>query len=261
MIDHMPSWAAAGFRSDSFLARASRPILNRIVPEGQTVVIIRSGPGKGLSLPIMPETEKYYWSGTHERHVQDAIVDLLNEGMCFWDIGAHIGFISIIAARQVGESGTVVAFEPMPESRARLTESIRLNGFTNVIVKDYALGDTNETRMLHPPRLDESDAKGTDSRGSTLMWTLDSDRGDNDGISVDCRRIDDLVGEIEPPDLIKVDAEGVEIEVLAGGVKQLARGGTKVIVEMSDAETLERGRSLLPDYRFDLIGANHWLLS
>ena len=55
--------------------------------------------------------------------------------------------------------------------------------------------------------------------------------------------------------------EGVEIEVLASGINLLKRGKTKVIVEMSDAKTLERGRTLLPNRRFDLIGANHWLVS
>lgn len=192
--------------------------------------------------------------------MQDANANLLQEGMCFWEVGAHIGFFSTIAARQVGDSGAVVSFKPMPETRVRLRETIRLNEFHNLTANDCALGDTSETRILHPPKLDESSADPADGRKMTLMWTLDTERGDDDGISVDCRRIDDLVGEIDSPALIKFDAEGVEIAVLAGGINLLNHGDTKVIVDMSDAETLESARALLPDHRFDLLGANHWLL-
>ena len=64
--------ALAGvMRSDSILARATRPFLNRVVP-AEAVVTIRSGAAKSLRLPIMPRTEKYYRTGTHEGHVQDA---------------------------------------------------------------------------------------------------------------------------------------------------------------------------------------------
>ena len=259
--DHMPEWMASGFRSDTALARAARPLLNRMVPEQETVVSIRSGAGKGLSLPVMPKSEKYYWTGTHEQHVQDAMVELLEPGMRFWDVGAHIGFFSIIAARLVGDTGAVMSFEPMPETRARLERSVQLNDFDNVSISEYAIGDTSETGTLHPPKLDDADAGGVEGRKMTLMWTLDAERGDGTGMSVDCRRLDDIADQADPPDLLKIDAEGVEIEALAGGIDLLKLRKTKVIVEMSDRETLERGRSLLPEHHFELIGANHWLLT
>ena len=71
LVDHVPSALAGVMRSDSILARATRPFLNRVVP-AEAVVTIRSGAAKSLRLPIMPRTEKYYWTGTHEGHVQDA---------------------------------------------------------------------------------------------------------------------------------------------------------------------------------------------
>lgn len=259
--DRVPSGVASAFTSNGRLARLARPVLNRLMPTGETVVSVRSGAATGLILPVMPQSEKYYWSGTHERHVQDALVDLLKPGMTFWDVGAHIGFFTLIAARQVGATGSVLSFEPMPDTRRRLEKSIELNGFRNVSISELAIDASSGTRALRPPEPRDSRVAAVDLRGHTPMWTLGESRGDGLEVPVECRRLDEVSDLTGPPDLVKIDAEGAEIDVLASGLDLLRSGTTKVIVEVSDAEGLRRAEALLPERRFVLLGDNHWLVS
>lgn len=258
VVDRMPAPIARRFRADSRLARLVRPALNRMVPDGETDVSIRSGPGEGLKLPVRLKSEKYYWTGAHEPHVQAALEEVLKPGMTFWDVGAHIGFVTVMAARMVGEEGRVVSFEPMPDTAARLRRSVELNGFGNVTVMECAVDDFEGQKTLHPPK--PAGTGDADATGPTVMWTLVDEIGAEGGITVRCRRLDDLAAELGAVDLIKIDAEGAEAEVLASGLELLKRGGTQVIIEISDDETLEKVRSLLPESDFRLLGDNHWLI-
>lgn len=254
----MPAPIARRFRADSRLARLVRPALNRLVPGGETVVTIRSGPGEGLKLPVRLKSEKYYWTGAHEPHVQAALGEILEPGMTFWDIGAHIGFVTVMAARMVGEEGRVVSFEPMPDTANRLSQSVELNGFGNVTVVECAIDDYDGEKTLHPPRAGGEGDSG--SQGPSVMWTLVDEIGAEGGIKVRCRRLDDLAAEHGTPDLVKIDAEGAEADVLASGLALLQRGATRVIIEISDEDTLEQVHRLLPDSDFRLLGDNHWLI-
>ena len=259
-VDLTPARLASSLRSDSLLARSLRPVANRLLPSEETVVTVRSGAAKGLKLPIDPQHEKYYWTGSHEAHVQEAIVRILDPGMCFWDVGSHIGFFTAIAARILGDSGSVVAFEPLPETRNRLQQTIAVNGFSNVTVSGSAVGDSNRSRVLHPPREMVRGCEDLEGPKLTTMWTLMDEWGANGGVEVECETLDALAISQPPPDLVKIDAEGAEIEVLAGGAGLLSRGTTRALVEMTDTRTLERARVLLPDSNFEHVGENHWLI-
>ena len=258
IIDRMPAPVARRFRADSVLARVARPLINRFAPQGETVVTVRSGPGEGLKLPVRLKSEKYYWTGAHEPHVQAALERLLESGMTFWDVGAHIGFVTTMAARMVGDTGRVVSFEPMPETADRLRRSVELNGFGNVTVLQCAVDDFAGEKTLHPPKA--SGEGDIDATQPTVMWTLVDEIGAAGGVTVQCRRLSDVAEQFGAPDLIKIDAEGAEVEVLASGLDLLEQHGSRVIIEISDDETLGRARALLPEATFKLIGANHWLI-
>lgn len=256
----MPAPIAKRFRADSRLTRLVRPFVNRFVPEGETVVSVRSGPGEGLLLPIKLKSEKFYWTGAHEQHVQETLARELEPGMTFWDVGAHIGFISTMAARMVGDTGRVASFEPMPETAPRLRRAVELNELDNVTVLELAVAETSGERMLRPPRLRDGTVEDAEAAQPSLMWTLVDDLGDETGVVVQCRTLDDVAADLGTPDLVKIDAEGAEVEVLAGGMGILADDSTKVIIEISDEPTLSRARALLPQRDFELLGANHYLL-
>lgn len=235
-------WIGTGWRS--FLLR---PVVNRLVGPGYTDVVVRSGPAAGLHILADLRSEKHYWVGLREPHVLDAIVQYAVPGAVVWDIGAHIGFTAFLAARCVGTSGAIVAFEPVEENRARLAEGVRLNGLANITIRPEAVGaEAGSFRLVAGP--------------SSLEWSLARADGER-AIPVDVSTVDRLTAELPQPDLIKVDAEGAELDVLRGAQSTLRSHHPALIVEFTTQEMVEQARALLPQYEFGLLGANHWLLT
>ena len=79
-----------------------------------------------------------YYLGYSEPETAAFVQSFLKPGMVFWDVGAHIGEYSLLAARQVGREGKVEAIEPQPAIRHFLKTNIELNGFQNIRVHGYA---------------------------------------------------------------------------------------------------------------------------
>jgi FkbM family methyltransferase len=111
--------------------------------------IIARGAGSGLKFNNAGGRPGYVL-GTWEPEVQSVVASALKRGQVVYDIGASSGFYTVIAARAVGSTGQVIAFEPLPESVTRLRHNIELNEFTNVIVLELALGDSVGTTRLVP---------------------------------------------------------------------------------------------------------------
>ncbi|MBI2331372.1 MAG: FkbM family methyltransferase, partial [Chloroflexi bacterium] len=109
------------------LARAVRGGLNRAAPHGLAEVTVAGGGLAGLRLQLDMQKEKDYWLGTYEPELQAALRDLARPGMTAYDVGAHIGYISLLLARAVSPSGRVFAFEPLPANLERLQANLTLN--------------------------------------------------------------------------------------------------------------------------------------
>ena len=246
LINSVPAPLAAYLRTDRALTGLLRPIVNRLMPSGLMKVKVRSGAAAGLWLIIDARREKFFWTGTHERGVQQALCEILKPGMVFWDVGANIGFFSLIASRCVGAAGRVHAFEPMHANRKRLAKNLAINGSGNVTIHDCALAASSGEAVLH-------------SHYSSLMWTLVAERGHREGIAVRCETLDELAERLGAPDLIKVDTEGNELEVLRGGIRLLSSKTPSILYETDEATQAET-RNLLPAYRFRRLDERHWLL-
>lgn len=245
--NRVPTRVGAMFRSDSRVASAARPLVNRVIPNGPTLVTVRSGEAKGARLFIDPRSEKFYWTGQHETHVQAALASLLRPGAIFWDIGAHVGFFSVLASRLVGPRGRVIAFEPMTPNRHRLELSLAASNAENVEIRPCAVGGTAGTVLLR-------------AHEASVMWTLVAERGGDDGELVECATLDDLATVSAPPTVIKIDAEGVELEVLKGGHNLLKIHSPSIVVEFSSARDVDEARRAFPSYSFEALGQNHWLM-
>src|SRR5207302_7866683 len=94
---------------------------------------------QGLWLHLNARTGRTYFEGAGEPEVQNALQQCLRPGMIFYDIGANIGFFSLLAARIVGKDGRVVAFEADPEIAARLREHVTRNNFPAISVEEKAV--------------------------------------------------------------------------------------------------------------------------
>lgn len=248
LLDGVPAPVAARFKSSGRPARFLRPFLNGLLASEITPITVRSGPAKGIKLLVNPRTEKYYWTGTYEGGVQRSLTKLLRAGSTFWDVGAHIGFFTLLASRLVGQQGHVHAFEPLKANRARLHEALHLNLARNVTVHDCALAAESGERILY-------------AHEASNMWTLVGKSGAPGGVRVACKTFDQLANTLGPPGLIKIDVEGAEVEALRGGRKLFEQEHPILIVECSDVGVLAEGLELLTGYTSARIGDRQWLLS
>jgi FkbM family methyltransferase len=163
-------------------------------------------------------------TGDYEPETARLIVESLAPGDTFIDIGAHIGFFTVLAGRRVGSTGRVIAFEPGPATRARLHANVQHNRLANVTIRDEALSD-------EPGRHSFSVGPSDDSGLATLRG------GSVAGPTVDvtCARFDDVI----PPDVhvagIKIDVEGAEARVLAGMERCLRAHRPWMVLEVTDA--------------------------
>ena len=220
--------------------------MNRLLPRDVVPVVVRSGPAAGVKLLIDLQTEKFFWTGVHELPVQYALQRLLRPGATFWDVGAHAGFFTLLAARIVGPTGNIEAFEPMPANRRRLAAAVDLNGATNVRVHDYAVSDRGGDATLY-------------GSSASVTWSLVAESGGSDAVSVATRTLDSLAQSLPPPDVLKVDAEGSELAVLRGGVGLLQERRPAILLEADEA-AVAAIRTVAPGYSLERLDATHWLL-
>jgi FkbM family methyltransferase len=249
ILGHIPAKVASLFKSTSRTARLFRPLVNRLVVSELVPLRIQSGPAKDLKILLNPHSEKYYWTGTYERDVQEYLASTLRDRDVFWDIGAHGGFFTLLASRLVGIQGQVIAFEPAIDNRLRLCRSLELNRTTNVEVLGYAVSAKDGPAPLYAHR---------ESSMRSLVRARTTDAADE----VECRTLDSL-GKVYPiPDLVKVDVEGAELDVLRGGQELIASHRPAIVVEFSDPSLLDEGRTFLrSEYSFRRLGPTQWLLT
>ncbi len=248
LLNAVPASVAARFDPSARLSRILRPLVNALLPTAPTTVVVLTGPARGTRLRIDPRHEKTYWTGVHQVGLQEAFVRLLRPGATVWDVGAHIGFFTALAARCVGPGGRVHAFEPLPANRIRLLETIEMNGLEAVEVHPTAVADRAGTRQLY-------------GHSSTSMWSL-VERANVQHIEVPCVTLDGLLAErsFGIPALVKVDVEGAELDVLRGGLHLITETSAALIVEFTDAEVVAEARSLFPGQIFEALSDSHWLL-
>jgi FkbM family methyltransferase len=147
------------------------------------------------------------WLGLYEREKQELISWEVRRNTVFYDVGANVGFYSLLASALVG-LGKVFAFEPAPRNLGYLRKHLELNSASNVEVLELALSDENGvTRFQVEP--------------SGLLGHLSSEGV----IMVPTATLDSLVdeGRILPPDYIKMDIEGAELLALQGASKTVRR--------------------------------------
>jgi FkbM family methyltransferase len=187
---------------------------------------IRRGLGKGLLLDV-GDGPVGYLIGDPEPDVNLALGALLGPGLTFYDIGANVGYYTLIGARLVGPAGRVIAFEPAPQNLARLRHNVALNHLGNVAVRVEALGDADGAASF---------ALAADPTQNKLAaQTKASDRIVG-RVGVNVRRLDGLIEaeKLPLPDFIKMDIEGGEVKALIGARETLRQSRPALVIELHD---------------------------
>lgn len=144
-----------------------------------------------------------------ERHVVEAFLDDITGDEIVWDVGANVGMYACFAAK-VLTSGTVVGFEPVPQNRARLVENLKMNApASRWKTSPYPLSDVDSAARMafgHDPKRRTEPGSGHHYLADEGGW-----------LAVECRRGETLVADgLAPPDIVKIDVQGAELDVLEG---------------------------------------------
>jgi FkbM family methyltransferase len=229
------------------LAQLKRLIERRFLRKVPVWLRIQSGLSQGMWMQLRLPGEAIIWRGKHEPAVQNAILAAVRPGTVVYDIGAHLGTMALGAARLVGDSGRVVAFDGDPENIARLRDHTARNG----------LGD--RLRVVHAAVWSRTASDGIPfRRGATVKSQggveADGNRpvlGSGPIINVAAVSLDDFVAAGEtPPELVKIDVEGGEYEVLRGGTKLFAKQRPLVIAEIHHQQAAEQITNWLSEYQY-----------
>jgi len=149
--------------------------------------------------------------GMYEIEMTAYLTGILTRNMIFFDIGAHYGYYTLLAAKRAKR---VIAFEPRAKTRRVLEANIRGNSHDNVVVVPYPLFRENVRGRMVLSQFRE------DPSGDIFAYSLD---GLNLGI----------------PDVMKLDVEGGECDVLLGALQILKVQKTRVAVELHDSKKLK----------------------
>lgn len=227
-----------------FLSWTSR----RLVPSGTLIwVQIESGSAAGLWIRVNPRTGQSVRAGLGEPVVQQALVDHLRPGMTFYDLGANIGFFSLLAARLVGPGGRVVSFEADPEIAARLQENLAHNAFHHVTVEQKAVWSENTHVSFE--RVDTSQSP---DRGLGHVASPSSAGSTPSAIQVEAVALDQFVTDHPAPDFIKCDVEGAETAVFQGARQLLSTRRPILLVEMHSETNHQALSALFRDLRYNV---------
>lgn len=161
-------------------------------------------------------------SGSYEREVVSIFNKYVRAGMGVIDVGANVGFFTMLAASLVGQSGSVLAVEPNPANVRLLEASRRANGFQNIEVALVAA--TEGTRVLI---LNAGEANGTTSLPATAAHVMEA------RTLVPAVSLDALVPEHRRIDFIKIDVEGAERIALSGAARLISRHHPTIVSELS----------------------------
>jgi FkbM family methyltransferase len=208
------------------LANWLRSGLNKAAPQGLTEIQVAAGELSGMKLLLDLQTKKDYWLGTYEPELQNAARDFVQPGMVIFDVGANIGYISLLMARLSGENGQVFSFEALPNNLLRLQKNIALNHMQSII------------KVIPKAVVDSSCPVSFLTHSSNAMGKALGSVGRNEHyeqeIKVAGLTLDDFVFlEGNPaPDLIKMDIEGGEVLAIKGMHRLLKEKHPLLFIEL-----------------------------
>jgi FkbM family methyltransferase len=197
---------------------------------------IRAGPLSGMTLEVDPRALDMV-IGRYEPAIQAVLESTLRKGGVAFDIGANLGYFTLVMAKQVGPGGRVVSFEPDPEMFSALTRNIERNidDAKGIVAVPGAVGAEAGTVRF---------ARGWRSTRGKIV----SSGGD---LEVELMKVDDAADRFGVPRLLKIDVEGAELDVLRGAGAILKSEKPLVLVEVHSDELERSCARLLEEFGYE----------
>jgi FkbM family methyltransferase len=214
---------------ESFSSPAIEPEQSSQIQQ-QSKIVTLCLPGKipqSLKICLEPEAftqkrmlDSFSQSRFYQSEISQLLMEILKPGDCFIDIGAHIGYFSLLAALLVGDRGSVFSIEMESKNHAKLLENVQLNQFKNLKAFNVALGSRAKSTEFF---------FNLDNDGGHALWNVGlHDSNLKSRVSPTLRltqmeTFDRLLSQqsVRSPKLIKIETEGSEYEVLQGSLKTI----------------------------------------
>jgi FkbM family methyltransferase len=199
-------------------------------------------PDVTVSVRANQRIERWMWAGAYEPELASLLKKTLKPEMTVIDLGANIGYFSVIAAALVGENGQVHAFEPMPQNLIRLRKN--LERFRWATVHPYAVSNVAGEVPIHYSDKEAGWASIHDEHDLTNMPCTSSVRA---------IRLDDWLQEcsVNRIDFIKLDIEGSEFDALLSARQALSRFHPTIVAETKGGWHYDEIRQLLGDIGYE----------
>jgi FkbM family methyltransferase len=210
----------------------------KLIPQDGRMVEL--SPAKGIRMRVETgnELSAAIYNGSFEWAEREWLTTYLDENFetCFYDIGANIGLMSLLAAQKLRATGEVVAFEPVQSTFEKLRHNISLNThLENIQPVRMALSDQNGEQKIYLT------GPGRDAWNSLVPA---------EGVKSETiltARLDDLMNnealDLPPPTLMKIDVEGWEIHVLRGAAVTLREWKPVMLIEFTASNLEAAGAS------------------
>ena len=245
------------YRAGSRIAKKCLP--NDYKPSWQT---ISAGPMKGHELYIDPsgEWQRQMLDGVYDTFFFDFLDKMDLSGKTAFDIGAHLGFHTLHFAQKVGQSGSVIAFEPNPANIGRLSMIVDKNKDLSgrIAIVNKAVSDRKGSiAFTCSDTIDDGASCGGFIEGSDTFYeksSYEEKRGFHP-ITVEALSLDEAIGSgtLKKPDLIKIDIEGAEHLAIKGAVNTLKKYMPILLIEIHSKLNDEIITPLLGQIGYDVV--------
>jgi FkbM family methyltransferase len=227
--------------------KAKNLIKSRTLKSRKTWVQVESGLAQGLWMRLYIPEEAIFWRGDREPVVQSAMRSIVRPGDVVYDVGAHLGSLTLGAARLVGASGRVIAFDGDPENIERLRANCSRNHLDACTQAVHAALWSHGSEAGIPFRRgkNRSSQGGVEADGQRPLL------GDGEIISVPVTTLDAFTASGGPlPRLVKIDVEGGEYQVLQGGASLFAQERPLIIVEVHHQDAADEIGAWLQEFGY-----------
>jgi FkbM family methyltransferase len=175
--------------------------------------------------------------GLWETHVTQWLQQTLRPGQVFVDVGANIGYFTLLGGQLVGPQGRVVAVEAHPGLAELLRRNVVMNGLYGYVTTWHRAAWSSTTTLQLHQRLNFS---GASSIGAIGQDALDRLGDTEEMVAVQAVAVDDLLEGLPPVDVLKMDIEGAELQAFTGLARTLA-ASEKIAVMFEWAPALMEG--------------------
>ena len=247
-----------GIRKVPGVSMAKGFLFQLLWPNRSTVVEIQGSKmyvnPEGLPRGFRNTFQEYIIRNGWEELTTKMFKEGINKGDVVLDLGANVGYYSLLAAQLVGKEGKVYSFEPEPKNFSVLLKNIELNGYDNIVPVQKAVSDTSGkiTFFLH----------NRDTGAHTIYQPEPGERQFTESIEVETVTLDEFLnGKENHVNVVKVDVEGAEMAVLTGMKNMIKENqDLKMFIEFHPPGIKRRGdsssvfaRQLLEDYGFSVL--------